>query len=88
MIATNYTNVRANLKSYMDMTKNDFETVIITSKDGNCVLISEDEYNNLKENILIMSNPDLVSRLDKSISQIIKGEVVNVSIEELRALEK
>ena len=54
MIAANYTNVRANLKSYMEKAKNDYETIVITSKDGNVVMISEEEYNNMQENLFIM----------------------------------
>ena len=88
MIATNYTNARANLKSYMDMAKNDYETIVITSKDGNVVMLSEEEYNNLAENYFIMSNPELTKRLDNSINQIINGEVVSISLEELREMEK
>ena len=88
MIATNYTNARANLKSYMDMAKNDYETIVITSKDGNVVMLSEEEYNNLAENYFIMSNPELTKRLDDSINQIINGEVVSISLEELREMEK
>ena len=77
MIAVNYTNVRANLKSYMDRAKNDFETIIITGKDGNVVMLSEEEYNNMKENYFIMSNPEMVKRLDESIKQIIEGKIVS-----------
>ena len=82
MIAVNYTNARANLKSYMDRAKNDFETIIITGKDGNVVMVSEEEYNNMKENYFIMSNPEMVKRLDESINQIINGQFVEVPIEE------
>lgn len=85
MIAANYTNVRANLKTYLDMAKNDFETVVITTKDGNVVMISEEEYNNMKENLFIMSDPDLVKKLDKSIDELINGKVVTIPIEELIA---
>lgn len=83
MIAANYTNVRANLKSYMDKAKNDFETIVITSKDGNVVMLSEEEYNNMKENLFIMSNPTMVKRLNESIQQFIKGDVVEVSLNDI-----
>lgn len=88
MIAANYTNVRANLKSYMDKAKNDFETVVITSKDGNVVMLSEEEYNNMLENLFIMSDPEMVKRLNESIEQIINGEVVEFSIEEFKNRQK
>ena len=87
MIAANYTNVRANLKSYMDKAKNDYETVVITSKDGNVVMLSEEEYNNMKENLFIMSNPAMVKRLNESIEQIINGQFVELSLNELKERE-
>ena len=83
MIAVNYTNVRANLKTYMDKAKNDFEIVVITSKDGNVVMLSEEEYNNMKENLFIMSNPAMVKRLNESIQQFINGDIVEVSLNDL-----
>ena len=88
MIAVNYTNVRANLKTYMDKARNDFETITVTSKDGNVVMISEEEYNNLKENLFIMSNPAMVKRLNESIEQFIKGDVVEMSLDDLKKYEE
>ena len=87
MIAANYTNVRANLKSYMDKAKNDYETIVITSKDGNVVMLSEKEYNNMQENLFIMSNPAMVKRLNESIKHLTEGKVIEVSLEELRKYE-
>ncbi len=52
MLAVNYTNLRKNMKSYMDKVVDDDETMIITRKDNkNVVMISEEKYNNLMENI-------------------------------------
>ncbi|MDD7618030.1 MAG: type II toxin-antitoxin system Phd/YefM family antitoxin, partial [bacterium] len=42
MIAVNYSQVRENLKTYMDKATNDFETIIVTRKDKNVVIISEE----------------------------------------------
>ena len=75
MIAINYTTVRQNLKEFCDKTVNDFETVIITRERGeNVVLISEDEYNNMLENLYIRSNPKDYNELLESIQQIKKGQ--------------
>ena len=66
MIATNYSNVRNNLKKYCDKATDDYETVIITRKiDKNVVLMSEEEYNNLMENLYIMSNKKYYNELLK-----------------------
>lgn len=86
MIAVNYTNARANLKTYMDKAKNDYETVVITSKDGNVVMLSEEEYNNMKENLFIMSNPAMINRLNESIEQLINGKTITFSFDDLKKL--
>ena len=49
--------------------------------------MSEDEYNNLVENMFIMSNPKLVKRLNESLTQLVNGEIVEVSFEDLRKME-
>ena len=60
---------------------------MITSKDGDVVLISEEEYNNMKENLFIMSNPAMVKRLNESINQIINHQFVEMSLEDLKKYE-
>ena len=50
MLVDNYSSVRDNFKSYFKKVVDDNQTVIITRKDGkNAVIMSLDEYNNLKE---------------------------------------
>ena len=67
MIATNYSNIRNNFKKYCDKATRDYETIIVTRKnDENVVLMSEEEYNNLMENLYIMSNKDYYNELLKS----------------------
>ena len=52
MLAVNYTNLRDNMKMYLDKVTNDYETMIVTRKDNkNVVMLSEESYNNLMENI-------------------------------------
>jgi antitoxin YefM len=53
----------------------DFETIIVTRKQGeNVVIISETEYNNLMENLYIRNNKEDYQRLLKSIDQLKKGK--------------
>ena len=55
-LAVNYTNLRENMKSYLDKVTEDYETLIITRKDNrNVVMISEESYNNLLENTYLTS---------------------------------
>ena len=74
MIATNYSEVRNNLKAYCDKATKDYETIIITRKNNeNVVLMSEEEYNNLMENLYIRSNLKYYQRLVESIKEVEKG---------------
>ena len=66
MIATNYSSVRKDLKKYCDKIIDNCETIIITRKnEKNVVLMSEDEYNNLMQNLYIMSNKKYCNKLLK-----------------------
>ena len=57
MLAVNYTNLRDNMKAYMDKVTDDYETMIVTRKDNkNVVMLSEEAYNNLMENVHVMGN--------------------------------
>ena len=60
---------------------------MISAKDGNVVLTSEKEYNNMKENLFIMSNPAMVKRLNESINQIINHQFIKMSLEDLKKYE-
>jgi antitoxin YefM len=75
MIATNYSNVRQNFARYCNEAVRNFETVIVTRKrDENVVLMSEAEYNNIMENLYVRSNKDDYDRLLQSIAQLERGE--------------
>lgn len=55
MLAVNYTNLRSNMKTYMDRVSDEHETMIVTRKnDRNIVMLSEEMYNNLMENIYVL----------------------------------
>ena len=57
MLAVNYTNLRENMKSCMDKVTDDYETMIVTRKNNrNVVMMSEESYNNLLENLHVMGN--------------------------------
>ena len=89
MLVVNYSNMRDNFKDYCDKVTEDYETVIVTRKNGkNVVMISLEEYNNMKENLYIMSNKKDYDRLVTSQKQLEAGKgTVAKSIEELRQLE-
>lgn len=75
MLAVNYTTLRDNMKTYMDKVTDDYETMIVTRKNNrNIVMISEESYNNMMENIHVMGNKTNYDWLMESKSQLEKGE--------------
>lgn len=74
MLAVNYTTLRNNMKIYMDKVTDDFETIIVTRKNNkNVVMLSEESYNNLMENIYVMGNQANYDWLMESKAQLEKG---------------
>lgn len=75
MLAVNYTNLRDNMKMYMDKITDDYETMIVTRKNNkNIVMISEESYNNLMENVYVMGNKANYDWLMKGKSQLESGQ--------------
>ena len=76
MLAVNYTNLRENMKTYMDKVTDDYETMIVTRKDNrNVVMISEESYNNLMENVYVMGNKANYDWLLESKKQLENGNI-------------
>ncbi len=74
MLAVNYTNLRDNMKHYMDTVTEDYETMIVTRKNNkNVVMISEETYNNLIENVYVMGNKANYDWLMESKAQLEHG---------------
>jgi antitoxin YefM len=75
MDAVSYSDLRENLKNYMDKVYDDKDALIITRKDKkNLVLISIDEYNSLIETNYLLSNEENAAHLRKSINQYKTGK--------------
>lgn len=80
MIAVNYTNARENFKAYCDKVNDEDETIIITRKDNkNVVLISQDEYNNMLQNIKVLKDPTYLINLYKSVIEVKNGDLKEIS---------
>jgi antitoxin YefM len=70
MDAITYTDLRQNLKTYMDKVFQDHDPLIITRKNNeNVVLLSISKYNSLLETDYLLSNEANVEHLKKSIAQ-------------------
>ena len=88
MLAVNYTTLRENMKSYMDKVTDDYETMIVTRKDNkNVVMISEESYNNLMENIHVMGNKANYDWLMESKAQLENGNITAHNLVEVDADE-
>ena len=75
MIRINYLTARSNLKHYMEYARTHGEPVIIEAKDGNSVLMSDEEYNNLMENIYIRSDPKLMEKITRGLADLSKAKM-------------
>ena len=85
MLAVNYTNFRENLKDYMDKATDDYETIIVTRNNNkNVVMISEESYNNLMENVYVMGNKSNYDWLMESKEQLESGKYTKHDLIEVR----
>ena len=83
MTATITTELKANLKFYIDKAVNGDSVIITRPKKKNAVLIGEDEYNEL---LRIKENADYLYKMNTSIQQAKEGRIVVKSMEELERL--
>lgn len=85
----NYSELRRQLKSNLDMVCEDHETLIVHCPGGkSVVLMSLDEYNSQKEKEYLMSSPKNAEHLLNSIKNIEEGNTIEVTWEMLKSLEK
>lgn len=62
------------MKSYFDKVVNEYETMVVTRKNNeNVVVLSEDTYNNLMENIHVLGNKENYDWLTESKKQLEEG---------------
>lgn len=71
MQAVFYSQARNNLRQIINKVCNNFEEFVITTKEQqSVVLISQDEYNSMKETIYLLSSKNNRDRLLGAIDQI------------------
>ena len=76
MNAITYTDLRRNMKTYMDKVTQDCDSLIVTRKNQeNVVLLSIAEYNGLMETNYLLSNDANAEHLKKSITQHKSGKI-------------
>jgi antitoxin YefM len=75
MLAANYSELRKELKSYLDNVEFNNETLIIKRGSGKgTVLISLEEYNSIMETLHLLSSKENAKRLFESIDQMKSGK--------------
>ena len=68
MLNTNATGFRKDLFRILEQTIKWGEPVNISTKDGNAVVISEDEYNGLMETLYLSSIPDVKTEIIEGLN--------------------
>lgn len=63
MLNTNITNFRKNLFNILEQTIKFNEPVNVSTKDGNAVIISEEDYNGLMETVYLSSMPGMKDKI-------------------------
>jgi antitoxin YefM len=81
MLAANPSDVRKNLKDFMDKVVDDNEPLIITRPSGrDVVMLSKDEYDNIIENIHVLENKANREWLLLGMKQAESGKLREVEI--------
>ena len=76
MRTANYTELRNNLKAYLDSVIDNCEPLIVNRSGNNgIVIISLDEYNAIKETEYIMSSSATMAAIQKGEEELKQGEV-------------
>ena len=63
MLSTNITNFRKNIFGMLEQTIKFNEPVNISTKDGNAIVISEEDYNGLMETLYLSSIPAMKEKI-------------------------
>lgn len=82
MITVNYTTLRDNMKSCFDQVVEDKETMIVTRKDENMVIMSQSLYDSIMETLYLVSNDNNLKHLTESIAQHNAGKLANHNLVE------
>lgn len=84
MRTANYSELRNNLKSYLDGVVNDSEPLLVyRAGNDSVVVISLEEYNSIKETEYIMKSPAMMDAIRRGEQDIKDGKGKVVDIDEL-----
>ena len=84
MIAATYTDLRSNVKGYLDRVVKDSDNVIVNHGNGSAmVIMSLEEYESLMETAYVMSQPDLIEAIRQGDEDVKNGNYAVVNVDEL-----
>ena len=75
MEAVAYSTFRNDLRAYLDKTRDDATPILVTSKDpsANVVVINALDYDNIMENLYVISNSYLRDKLNRGLEEFDAG---------------
>lgn len=77
----NVTNFRKNVFELLDGAIKYNDVINVSTKSGNAIVISEDEYNGLIETLYLNSIPGMKERIEKGIKLDVKDTVSEEDVE-------
>ncbi len=81
MRTANYTELRKNLKEYIDAVIADNDAIIVDrGKNTGVVMVSLEEYNSIMETEYIMSAPDVLADIQQSLRETSEGKGIEVNL--------
>ena len=81
MINTNATNFRKNIFEMLDHTIRYNEVINVSTKEGNAIIISEEDYNGMMETLYLSSIPNLKEEILRRASEPIEDSVSEDDVE-------
>lgn len=81
MLNTNITTFRKNVFSMLEQTVRYNETLNISTKDGNAIILSEDDYRSLMETVNLLSIPGMRDKLEKGREEPLEDCVPESEVE-------
>ena len=81
MINTNATNVRKNIFEMLDHTIRYNEVINVSTKEGNAIIISEEDYKGMMETLYLSSIPNLKEEILRRASEPIEDSISEDDVE-------
>lgn len=81
MTNTNITNFRKDIYELLEQTIKYNEPINISTKNGNAIVLSEEDYNNLIETLYISSIPELKKDIMKGLKEKIEDCIEEEKVE-------